>query len=483
MLDAGINGNHAMNTPPERIDALIRGQRDAHVADLCPARAVREDRLRRLGRLLDAHDRSFSAAIRADFGARSADELRITETMLAQSALRHARRHLSDWMRPRRVPVALAYRPGRAFLMRQPLGVVGIISPWNYPLQLSILPLIAALAAGNRAMIKPSESAPAFAAALRAAIEEYFAPDEVAVVTGDAAVGRAFAAARFDHLLFTGSTAVGREVALAAARNLTPVTLELGGKSPVIVDASCVFEDAAERIAWGKLINAGQTCVAPDYALVPRGTEERFASVLAAGMRRLYPSFRGNPDYTAIINERHVARLGALVADARAGGARVIDVMDDAAGTGDEERRLAPMLLLDVNDDMRIMREEIFGPILPIVPYDRPEDAVAYVRARPTPLALYWFGRDRPARERVLETTIAGGVTINDTLIHVAQDGLPLGGVGESGDGQYHGEFGFLRFSHVKPVFVQSRLSGLGLIRPPYAPSLARLLRWLGRLT
>ncbi len=472
-----------MTIPPERIEALLLRQRDAHFADMCPALPVRADRLQRLARMIEANDGAFIAAIRTDFGARSAQELRITETMLVQSALRHARRRLHTWMRPRRAPVAPAFRPGRAYLMRQPLGVVGIISPWNYPLQLSVVPLIAALAAGNRAMIKPSEFAPAFAAALRTAIEESFAPDEVAVVTGDADVGRAFAASRFDHLLFTGSTAVGREVALAAARNLTPVTLELGGKSPLIVDASCVIEDVADRIAWGKLINAGQTCVAPDYALVPRGAVERFVQVLSARMRRMYPCFRGNPDYTAIIDERHVARLAALIADARAGGARVIDVADGSAGATDTERRLAPMLLLDVKDHMRIMREEIFGPFLPIVPYDHLEDALAYVRARPTPLALYWFGRDRAARDRVLESTIAGGVTINDTLIHIAQDGLPLGGVGESGHGQYHGEFGFLRFSQVKPVFLQSRLSGLGLIRPPYAPSLARRLRWLARLT
>ncbi len=478
-----------MDSPTRRIEDLIRGQRDAHLTDICPDPAVRTDRLRRLERMLDAHEAAFIASIRADFGARSADELRITETMLVRSALRHARRHLAGWMRPRRAPVAPAYWPGRAMLMRQPLGVIGIISPWNYPLQLSIAPLIAALAAGNRALIKPSETAPAFAAALETAVADCFAPEEVAVVTGGADVGRAFAAARFDHLLFTGSTAVGREVALAAARNLTPVTLELGGKSPLIIDASCMIEGVADRIAWGKLINAGQTCVAPDYALVPRGAEERFAATVAAAMRRLYPHFRGNPDYTAIIDERHVSRLGALVAEARAGGARVIEVAADAVGTlgaagaPDASRRFAPLLLLDVKDDMRIMREEIFGPILPIVPYDRPDDALAYVRARPAPLALYWFGRDRAVRDRVLATTIAGGVTINDTLIHVAQDGLPLGGVGDSGQGQYHGEFGFLRFSHVKPVFVQSRHSGLGLIRPPYAPSLSRLLRWLARLT
>ncbi len=425
----------------------------------------------------------FAQAISQDFGTRSTVEVRITETMLLRAGVRHALRHLGAWMKPRRAPVALAYRPGRARLIRQPRGVVGIISPWNYPLQLSLAPLIGVLAAGNRAMIKPSESTPAFAAALAAAVTEAFAADEVAVVIGDAAVGRTFAALPFDHLLFTGSTAVGREVALAAAKNLTPVTLELGGKSPVIVDASCALDGIVDRIAWGKLINAGQTCIAPDYALVPRAGVDRFARAMCASMNRLYPTFRGNPDYTSIVSERHCTRLRELIDDARARGARVVELESGGAEHGGHRRQLAPTLLLDVNDDMRVMREEIFGPILPIVPYDTLDDALSYVNRRARPLALYWFGVDRNARERVLAGTIAGGVTINDTLVHVALDSLPFGGVGDSGYGHYHGEYGFRQFSTVKPVFIQSRFSGLGLIRPPYRPSIGRLLDWISHFT
>jgi coniferyl-aldehyde dehydrogenase len=365
--------------------------------------------------------------------------------------------------------------------MSQPLGVVGIMSPWNYPLLLALAPLIGALAAGNRAMVKPSELTPRFSAALRTAFVETFAGDEVTVVTGDATVGKAFAALPFDHLVFTGSTTIGREVAQAAAKNLTPVTLELGGKSPAIIDVSCNLEGIVDRLAWGKLINAGQTCVAPDYALVPRGDVDRFVRVLSSSMTRLYPTFRGNPDYTSIVSERHLQRLRDLVDDARVRGARAIEIgMSRAEDPG---RQLAPTLLLDVDDDMRVMREEIFGPILPIVPYDTLADALAYVNQRDRPLALYWFGTHRAARDQVLAGTIAGGVSINETLLHIAQEGLPFGGVGPSGQGHYHGEFGFRRFSKEKPVFIQSRFSGVGIIRPPYKPSIGRVLGWLSHFT
>ncbi|MDE2306148.1 MAG: aldehyde dehydrogenase family protein [Gammaproteobacteria bacterium] len=464
---------------------LLDLQREAFTVEMNPPGTVRHERLRRLGTLLDAHADGFAAAIAADFGARSVREIELTETMQVRSALRHTARHLDRWMRPRRAPVAPAYRPARALIQRQPLGVVGIVSPWNYPLQLSLLPLIAALAAGNRAMIKPSESTPRFAEALRAAVEDGFAADEVAVVTGDAAVGRAFCALPFDHLLFTGSTPIGREVALAAAAGLTPVTLELGGKCPVIVDASADLAAAATSIAWGKLINAGQTCVAPDYALVPSTLLEPFVGRIAEAMRRLYPRFRGNPDYTAIIDDRHAGRLQGLLRDACEHGARAVEIEPverQAAGAYPADRRLAPVLLPHVDERARVMREEIFGPLLPILPYDAPDEAIAFVNRRPRPLALYWFGRDRRARERVLAATLSGGVTVNDTLVHVAQHALPFGGVGESGHGQYHGEHGFLRFSLERPVFLQSRWSMIGLIRPPYRDSLGRWLAWLQRL-
>jgi coniferyl-aldehyde dehydrogenase len=468
----------------DNLKELLALQQSAFLADMAPARTVRLDRLERLGRLIESHSQEFAQAISSDFGTRSHTEIRITEVMILQSGIRHAIRHLSRWMKSRRVSTALAYRPGKSMIMRQPLGVVGIISPWNYPLQLALGPLIGVLAAGNRAMVKPSEMTPAFSQALQQAIAETFAPAEVSVVTGDAAIGRQFAALPFDHLIFTGSTAVGREVAQAAAKNLTPVTLELGGKSPAIIDSSCDLDRIIDRIAWGKLINAGQTCIAPDYMLVPRTGIDRFVQALRGSMTRLYPTFRENPDYSGIITERHLQRLRDLIEDARSHGATVIEV-EPATHSGSLPlgRQLAPTLLLNVNDGMRVMKEEIFGPLLPIVPYDTVAEALAYVNRHDRPLALYWFGENSAVRDQVLAGSIAGGVSINDTLIHIAQEKLPFGGVGASGQGHYHGEYGFRQFSKEKPIFIQSRFSGGGIIRPPYKPSIERVLTWISRFT
>jgi coniferyl-aldehyde dehydrogenase len=465
------------------LSGLLHRQQKAFLSEMSPARAARADRLNRLSRLIESHAAEFSRAIANDFGTRSATEIRITETLMLQSGIRHAIRHLAKWMKPRRVSTALAYQPGRSMIMRQPLGVVGIISPWNYPLQLALAPLIGVLAAGNRAMIKPSELTPSFSNALGEGIAKAFAPEEVVVVTGDAAVGRQFAALPFDHLVFTGSTAIGREVAQAAAKNLTPVTLELGGKSPAIIDSSCNLDSVIDRIAWGKLINAGQTCIAPDYMLVPRGGIDRFVLAMRGSMIRMYPTFRSNPDYSAIISDRHLRRLRELIEDARIRGATVVEIEPTVTPSVPVGRQLPPTLLLNVNDSMRVMNEEIFGPILPIVPYDTMEDALAYVNARERPLALYWFGNDRAVRDRVLTGTIAGGVSINDTLMHIAQEELPFGGVGASGQGHYHGEYGFRQFSKEKPVFMQSRFSGGGIVRPPYKPSIERVLTWLSRFS
>ena len=475
VADRALNGSAS-----DELSALLQRMHAASRREQSPSEATRKDRLRRLEQLIGRHADDFAVAIAADFGTRSAVEIRITETLVLQAGLRHAIGHLGKWMRSRRVGTAPAYWPGRSMIMRQPLGVVGIISPWNYPLQLALGPLIGVLAAGNRAMLKPSELTPRFAAQLHTAIAANFAPDEVCVVTGDAATAKAFSALPFDHLLFTGSTAVGREVAKAAAKNLTPVTLELGGKSPAIIDGSCDLRRTAERISWGKLINAGQTCIAPDYVLAPRGDIPRLVDALRDGMRGLYPRFVGNPDYTSIISERHAQRLRELIADARVRGARVIEVASGEQNAPGE-RQLPPVLLLDVDDSMRVMREEIFGPVLPIVPYDSLEEAIDYVNRRDRPLALYWFGSNRGVRERVLSATIAGGVSVNETLLHIAQENLPFGGIGPAGQGHYHGEFGFRQFSKEKPVFIQSRLAGTGLIRPPYGASINRLLDWLSR--
>ena len=479
-LQSGRTGTMGvMQTSEFDLPGLLALQRQAHAADPAPSEATRRDRLQRLGALLDQHAERFVAQISHDFGTRSASEITLAELVPVRSAIRHARQHLRAWMRSRRVATGWLFLPGRSRLLRQPLGVVGIVSPWNYPLLLALSPLVDVLAAGNRALLKPSELTPRFAEGLKVAVAEFFAPDEVTVLTGDALLGQAFCAQPFDHLVFTGSTAVGRLVAQAAAKNLTPVTLELGGKSPVIVDASCDLGKTLDRLAWGKLINAGQTCIAPDYALVPRAMVPSFVEALRNSILRLYPAFQGNPDYTSIASDRHLARLQALLADARQQGATVVNLEEIAPlGTG---RQMSPVLLLGVHSGMRVLQEEIFGPVLPIVPYDTLEEAIAFVNGRDKPLALYWFGRNTAHRDQVLAQTQSGGVSTNDTLVHLAQDGLPVGGVGPSGQGHYHGEWGFRRFSLEKPVFVQSRWSGGGLVYPPYTPRIQKLLRWLGR--
>lgn len=471
-------------TMEHRMQDLLARQRQAFRADMNPSREIRLDRLARLERLLDADaEREFADCIAQDFGNRSRIETALAETIFTRAAIRQARRRLGAWMKPRRVPTALTYRPGRSLLLRQPLGVVGIISPWNYPLQLALAPLVGVLAAGNRAMLKPSELTPRLSDALQRRVAAAFAEDEVAVVIGDAEAGKAFSALPFDHLVFTGSTAVGRLVAQAAAKNLTPVTLELGGKSPAIVDASADLARTAERLVFGKLLNAGQTCIAPDYVLTPRARRDALVEALRAAAARMYPTIQGNPDYTSIVSERHYRRLRELVDDARARGAGVVELAPAGESPDPAARRLAPTLLLDVDDSMRVMQEEIFGPLLPIVAADTTAAAIAHVNARDRPLALYWFGEDRAARDAVLNGTIAGGVTINDTLMHIAQEALPFGGVGPSGQGHYHGEFGFRQFSKEKPVFVQSRLSGVRFLYPPYGSFTQKMLKLLAKLS
>jgi coniferyl-aldehyde dehydrogenase len=344
-----------------------------------------------------------------------------------------------------------------------------------------MLPAAAALAAGNRVMLKPSELTPRFSGLLSEMVAGTFAPEEFSVVPGDVEVGRAFSKLPFDHLFFTGSTSVGRQVALAAAENLTPVTLELGGKSPAILDLDCDIAWAAPRVAYGKLLNAGQTCVAPDYVLVPRSRVEEFVAAFQTAVTAMYPSLVGNPDYTSIISDRHYGRLMRLIEDAEARGATPIRLVPPGEAPDPVSRKLHPTLLLGVDDGMVVMREEIFGPLLPIVPYDTLDAAIAYVNDHPRPLALYWFGRSAANRDRVLRSTISGGVMVDDTCWHVAQDNLPFGGVGASGSGAYHGEHGFRTFSKDKPVLHQARINGFGLFRPPYGPLFETLIALLKR--
>jgi coniferyl-aldehyde dehydrogenase len=467
----------------ERLQVVLELQRAAFRAEMSPSWAVRHERLQRVRLMTTQYADRLAAAISSDFGNRARQETLLADVFTVVSAAKHAQSHLRGWMRARRVPTALHFLPASNRLLRQPLGVVGVVSPWNYPYYLAMAPALAALAAGNRVMIKPSELTPATSALLARMVAEFFAPDEMQVITGDAEVGRAFTQLPFDHLFFTGSTAVGRQVALAAAQNLTPVTLELGGKSPALIDRSCNLPLTAERLAYGKLLNAGQTCVAPDYLLVPHEMVAPLATALSAAMRQLYPTLAGNPDYTSIATPRHLARLEHLLSDAQAKGARLIPSHGGQLAGGAAGRQLTPYLLLDVNEDMTVMQEEIFGPLLPIVAYDRVEDALAYINARARPLALYWFGQNKQAEQQVLTQTHAGGVTVNDCIWHLGQEDQPFGGVGASGSGSYHGEWGFRTFSKEKPVFRQARFAGTRLFSPPYGKTFERLLGLLKRIT
>ena len=382
------------------------------------------------------------------------------------NAINYLHDNLRRFMRPERRHVAAIFKPGSAKVVYQPLGVVGIVSPWNFPVSLAVTPLATALAAGNRVMLKPSEMTLATTALLATMLAEIFDEEQVAVVTGDAKVGSAFSGLPFDHLLFTGSTPVGQAIMRAATENLVPVTLELGGKSPVIVEPGYNLQTAARRIAFGKLANGGQICTSPDYLLLPKGEVDDFAATFRQEVDALYPDIASNPDYSWVVNDRHFARLTGLVEDAKAKGTRVVEI---GAKPHDRQSRLfRPTLLLDVTDDMAVMQEEIFGPILPVVTYDELDDAIAYVNARPRPLALYYFGTDAQSQQMVLERTTSGGVLINDTILHYAQDDLPFGGVGLSGMGAYHGPEGFKTMSHAKAVFKQARFNLADLFRPPF---------------
>lgn len=463
------------------LHAAFERQRAAFAAEPYPAWSVRRDRLRRLRALILENERALAEAIDADFGGRPDVETQLAEIFPALLELNTALREGSRWMKRRRTGVDRWFLPARAWVLPQPLGVAGIIAPWNYPLLLAAAPLTAALAAGNRALVKLSEFTPRFGELFASLCAQRFDAAEVDIVLGDAAVGAAFAALPFDHLVFTGSTAVGRKVMQAAAANLTPVTLELGGKSPAIVTPGYPMQHAAERILAGKLLNAGQTCIAPDYVLVARADVDAFTAAARGVAARMFPRGLEDPHYTSIVNARQYERLAGWLEAALAVGTRAVPLFEGSP-RDDARHRLAPQLLVDPRDDLALMRDEIFGPLLPIVPYDGVDAAIAYVAARPRPLALYWFDRDETRTERALVATHAGGVTVNDTLLHVAQHTLPFGGVGPSGIGHYHGRWGFDTLSKLKPVFRQSRLNAIGLFGPPYRPLAKRLIELAKRL-
>ena len=463
------------------LNTLFASMRDAHRATPFPDWPERRDRLERLRRLIVENETAIEEAIDADFGGRPRLETQIAEVFPSLSEIRTALRHGRRWMRTRGVWVSKWFLPARAHVMPRPVGVVGIIVPWNYPLGLSIGPLAGALVAGNRAMIKLSEYTPAFSALFRQLVADHFRPDEVAVVTGGPEVAAAFSALPFDHLVFTGSTAVGRRVMAAASANLTPVTLELGGKSPAVIAPGYDIGKAAARIMAGKLVNAGQTCIAPDYVLVPRDRLEDFVQAARAQAARMYPSGLADPDYCSIVDQRQYGRLAAWLDEAAAAGVRRVEAFAGPA-RDDAAHRLGPVLLVAPDPSLKVMREEIFGPLLPVLPYDDPAQALAFVNGMPHPLALYWFDDDASRADWALRQTHVGGACINETLVHFAQDELPFGGIGASGMGHYHGKWGFEAFSKLTPVFRQSRLNGMHLFMPPYRPLVHRMLALMKRL-
>jgi coniferyl-aldehyde dehydrogenase len=469
---------------PDEVTQLFELQRAASRADQTVALEVRRDRLERAMRMLVRHCDRLCEAMSQDFGHRSKEQSLAIDVGSVLDSLKFARRHVARWMRPERrgmnFPTGLF--GARLEVRYRPLGTVCILGAWNFPAGTVLAPLVGALAAGNRAMLKPSEMTPQTAEALRAAVTGHYAPDEVAVVTGGPEIGRTLTALPFDRIAFTGGATTARHIMRSAADHLTPLTLELGGKSPVIVGRSASLPEAARQIMFGKLFNAGQACVAPDYALVPRELEGALEQQLVGATRAMFARLAANPDYSSIATEAHFARLHELLADAIAQGARevVINPAGEELGAA-AGRRMAPRLLFGVKDSMRIMQQEIFGPILPVRSYERLDDAIAYVNARPRPLALYFFGRDPREEAQVLERTVSGGVTVNDTILHAAQEDAPFGGVGESGFGHYRGFEGFKQFSTAQTVMKQSRLNLAGLLRPPYDARKQRLLRALIR--
>ena len=457
----------------DTLEIVLRTQRSAFMSHLPVPAAVRQDRLKRAIAMVSENADALCDALSEDFGHRSREQSMMTDIAASVAALNHARKHLSRWMKADRRPVQfpLGLLGARGRVEYQPKGVVGVIAPWNFPVNLVMTPLAGILAAGNRAMVKMSEYTPVTSELMAALAGRYFDTEELAFVTGGVEVGQAFAALPFDHLLFTGATGVGRHILHAAADNLVPVTLELGGKSPVIVGQSADIARTTERVALGKMLNAGQICLAPDYMLVPEAKEAEIVDGLTRAATAMYPTLLANPDYTAIINDRHYARLTDWIEDARAKGAQVVEVNpagEDFAASN--SRKLPLHIIRDATDDMLVMQEEIFGPVLPIRRYRDMEGAIAVVNGRPRPLALYYFGNDASEERQVLDRTISGGATVNDVIFHVSMEELPFGGIGPSGMGAYHGRTGFETFSHARSVFRQSRLdvAKLAGLKPPY---------------
>ena len=450
----------------------------AYSAEPNPSLEVRLERIGRIEKMIEANEEKLCKALIADFGTRDPIETRLVEFQGLYQACAYIRKHLQEWMKPVQMETPFYMGASEAWIENQSKGVVGIMSPWNYPVRLSLLPAIAAFAAGNRVWLKPSERSSRTSGFLASLIQEYFHPSEFCVTTGGPDVAEQFAALPFAHLFFTGSESIGKKVMRAAAENLTPVTLELGGKSPAIIDSSAKLKDVAASIAYGKLLNSGQTCIAPDYALIEAGLQNTFIQELQAAAQKQYGNSK---ELTGPIDDQQLQYWQLLISDAVDRGAKVIPLLTDSSAS----RKFDPVALIHVSQDARVLHEEVFGPILPIINVENTTAAIEYINNRPHPLALYWFGRDKKNLRQVLSQTRSGGVTINDVFLHSAIDSLPFGGVGSSGMGRYHGKAGFETFSYQKSILEVRGLMGTNLMKgtkpahPPYGKKMERLLRRL----
>ena len=461
------------DTPPQTLERILQSQRRAFTAARPEPLSIRRDRIKRAMSILSQHGESLAEAMNADFGSRSFEGSMMTDIVSTIGFGKYCLKNMDHWAAPdkRSVRFPLGLMGAKAEVRYEPKGVIGIMSPWNFPVNLSFGPLMQVLAAGNRAMIKPSEFTPATSDRMRELVADVFDEDEVTVITGGPDVAQAFSSLPFDHLVFTGSTATGRKVMEAAARNLVPVTLELGGKSPTIIGKGADLTRAGERIALGKMLNAGQICLAPDYLLVPEDQEEGVVAAVQLGVHQMYPTLLDNEDYTAIISDKHFERLKGIVEDAKAKGAEAIEVNPANESFSSANTRKMPLTILrNVTDDMQAMQEEIFGPVLPVKTYKAIDEAVDYINDHDRPLGLYYFGSNAKEQEHVLDRTISGGVTVNDVIFHISVEDMPFGGVGPSGIGSYHGPEGFREFSHARSTYQQPKIdiAKLAGLKPPY---------------
>jgi coniferyl-aldehyde dehydrogenase len=463
-----------------RMKRTLDLQRQAHIKEGPPSAERRIEWIDRAIALLVGHKEAISDSLREDFGHRSVHATLLTDVAGSIGPLKHAKDHLRGWMKREKrkvTPALLGLFGAKAYVEYQPKGVVGVISPWNFPVNLTFSPLAGIFAAGNRVMIKPSEFTPRTSELMERMFRSAFDETEVAVFTGGPDVGGAFAALAFDHLLFTGATSVAYHVMRAAAENLVPTTLELGGKSPVVIGESADLDLVAKRVMMGKTLNAGQICLAPDYVFVPKSKVRDFVGAAEGAVRTMFPTLKDNPDYTSVINQRHFDRLTGYLDDARAKGAEIIEINPAKEDLRQQPfHKIAPTIVLNPTDDMKIMKDEIFGPLLPVKTYDQVDEAIEYINGHPRPLGLYYFGSNASEQSQVLNRTTSGGVTVNDVVMHVSMEDLPFGGVGPSGMGAYHGIDGFRTFSHAKAVFQQAKMDVTAMMRPPYGEKIQKMM-------